>query len=59
MDINEQVRIIEAQIHSPIANFSLFEKMEYMSSYFDKDPAYSQEARDIVRGNISKLLKNT
>lgn len=57
MDINEQVRIIEAQIHSKHANFTLMEKMQYMTEYFGKDPEYSKEARDIVRGNISRQLK--
>jgi len=34
----------------------LMEKMQYMSEFFDKDPDFTQEARDIVRGNICKTL---
>ncbi len=57
MDINEQVRIIEAQIHSEHANFTLMEKMQYMTEYFGKDPEYSKEAMDIVRSNICRELQ--
>ena len=56
MDIERQVEIMEAQINSPEADFSLIEKMRYLTGYFDKDPEFSREARDIVRGNISKKL---
>ena len=53
--IDRQVEIMEAQL-SMFPN--LMEKMQYMSMFFDKDPDFSKEARDIVRGNISKTLKN-
>jgi len=53
MNIQEQVKTMEIQL----SNFeSLMEKMQYMSSFFDPDPQFEQEARDIVRGNISKDL---
>jgi hypothetical protein len=53
MDVYEQVKIMESQL----SNFpSLMEKMQYMSGFFDPDPEFSKEARDIVRGNISKSL---
>lgn len=54
MDKKEQVKIMEAQL----SNFdTLMEKMQYMSMAFDPDPAFTKEARDEVRGNISKNLK--
>ncbi len=48
-----QVEIMEAQL-SCFEN--LMEKMTYMSEFFDLDPDFSKEARDIVRGNICKTL---
>jgi len=57
MDTNEQVRIIEAQIHSKEANFTLMEKMQYLTEYFGNDPMFSKEAQDIVRSNICRALK--
>ena len=54
MDVKEQVRIIEAQIHSKRANFTLEEKMIYMTTFFGNDPEYSKEAFDIVRSNICR-----
>jgi hypothetical protein len=54
MPVERQVEIMEAQL----SNFnSLMEKMQYMSEFFDKDPEFTREARDIVRGNICKSLK--
>jgi hypothetical protein len=55
----EQVKIIEAQIHSPVANFTLMEKMQYLTDFFGPDPDFSQEAMDIVRGNISKPMNRS
>ena len=57
MDIDKQVRIMEAQIHSKVANFTLMEKMQYLTEYFGNDSDYSKEAQDIVRSNISKKLR--
>ena len=57
MNIEEQVRIMEAQIHSPEANFTLIEKMQYLTEYFGKDPEYSKKAMDIVRSNICRRMK--
>lgn len=56
MEIKEQVRIMETQIHSPEANFTLMEKMKYLVEYFGNDPEYSQGAADIVRSNICRSL---
>lgn len=54
MNINEQVRIMELQI----SHFdTLLEKLSWLSMAFDPDPSYSQEARNIVRGNLSTELK--
>ena len=55
MKIETQIEIMEKQLSSfP----DLMEKMQYMSEFFDKDPEFTQEARDIVRGNICKTLSN-
>jgi len=53
MNINRQVEIMEAQLSS---FDSLMEKMQYMSEFFDPDPEFTEEARNIVRGNICRLL---
>ena len=53
--MQEQIRIMEAQLST--FNNSLLEKMAYMSTFFDPDPEFTKEARDIVRSNISKTLK--
>jgi len=50
----EQVKIMEGQLNS---FDSLVEKMQYMNKYFDKDPEFTKEARDLVRSNISKNIK--
>ncbi len=57
MEIKEQVRIMEAQIHSPEANFTLMEKMAYLTDFFGPDTEFTKEAADIVRGNICKTMK--
>jgi hypothetical protein len=57
MKIDEQVRIIEKQIHSPYANFTLIEKLAYMTEFFGNDPQFSKEALDIVRSNICRNIK--
>ena len=42
-----------------LSNFDgLMEKMQYMSMMFDPDPEFTQEARDIIRGNICKALQS-
>ena len=56
MSTERQVEIMEAQLS---AFDDLMEKMYYMSNFFDPDPEFTQEARDIVRGNISMSLKST
>jgi len=54
MEKKDQVEIMEKQL----SNFeTLLEKMQYMNFAFDSDPEYSKEARDIVRSNICKELK--
>jgi cyclopropane fatty-acyl-phospholipid synthase-like methyltransferase len=57
VNINKQVEIMETQIHSRVANFTLMEKMQYLTEYFGNDPNFSKEAQDIVRSNICKKLK--
>jgi len=58
LDTNEQVRIMEVQIHSPIANFTLLEKMKYLTDFFGNDPIFSKEAANIVRSNICKQFNS-
>jgi hypothetical protein len=53
LTIEKQVEIMESQLG---AFNSLMEKMQYMSEFFDKDPEFTKQARDIVRGNICKNL---
>jgi len=53
MSEERQIEIMEAQL----GNFNgLMEKMQYMAFAFDPDPEFTQNARDIVRANISKEL---
>lgn len=55
MEIKKQIEIMTAQL----SNFDgLMEKMQYMSMMFDPDPEFTQEARDIIRGNICKALQS-
>ncbi len=58
MEINEQIRIIESQIHSKEANFTLLEKMQYLTRVFGSDPEYSTRAMDIVHSNICRNTKD-
>ena len=54
MNTEKQVSIMEAQL----SNFdNLMEKMYYMSNFFDSDPEFTEEARNIVRGNICKGIE--
>ena len=46
--------IMEAQLE---AFPDLMQKMQYMATFFDHDPEFTKEARDIVRGEICKTLK--
>ena len=57
MTIADQVKIMETQIHSPHADFTLMEKMQYLTNFFGDDPEYSKEALDIVRSNICRAMK--
>ena len=51
--VERQVEIMEAQVN---CFDNLMQKMQYMSEFFDPDPGFTQEARDIVRSNICKTL---
>ena len=37
---------------------TLLEKMQYMANFFDPDPQFTKEARDIVRSNIAVSLRD-
>ena len=56
MNIDKQVKIMELQIHSTNADFTLMEKMAYLDRFFKPDTDFSQEAIDIVIANISKSM---
>ncbi len=49
----DQIRIITTQLS---LLDTLREKMQYMTEFFDTDPAFSKEARDFVRSEIAKTL---
>jgi hypothetical protein len=53
LTIEKQVEIMESQLG---AFDNLMHKMQYMSEFFDQDPAFTKEARDTVRGNLCKTL---
>ena len=54
MEVKDQVRIMKAQM----SNFkSLMDKMQYMSEFFDPDPQFTLEARDIVRADLCRRMK--
>lgn len=54
MELQEQIRIMKGQLE----NFDcLAQKLAYMVMAFDCDPEYTKEARNIVRGDISKEIK--
>ena len=51
--VSRQVEIME----NVLGRFdNIVEKMQFMHSFYDCDPSFTQEARDIVRGNIVKAL---
>ena len=54
MDIDTQLRIMRAQLS---AFDTVMEKIYYLGTFFDPDPEYTREARDIIRGEISQLIK--
>jgi hypothetical protein len=51
--LERQVEIMESQLS---AFDSLLQKMQYMSMFFDSDPSFTQEAKNIVRGNLCRTL---
>jgi hypothetical protein len=55
MTVEEQVKIIETQMNS--AGLLIFEKLAYIESFIKPDPEFSQEAIDIVMGNICRDSK--
>ncbi len=53
--VGRQVEIMEKFLEAfPM----LLDKTYVLNHLFDNDPEYTKEARDIVRGNISKKLSN-
>jgi hypothetical protein len=55
MNQAKQIEIMEGQLK----HFdSLMEKVQYLNAFFDPDPDFSQAARDIVRSNLCKEIKN-
>jgi len=54
MNLETQLRIMRAQLQS----FDTLEKIMYLSNFFDPDPEFTQEARDIIRGEICQESKD-
>jgi hypothetical protein len=54
MTLDEQLLIMRAQLQS---FDSVMEKIMYLGNFFDPDPEFTQEARDIIRGEICKESK--
>ena len=53
MTLDEQVQVMETQL----SNFStLMDKLIYLSFFFDPDPEFTLEARNLVRSNIAKTI---
>jgi hypothetical protein len=55
MTVDEQVTIMETQMNS--AGLLLFEKLAYINSFFKPDPEFTQEAIEIVIGNLCRDSK--
>jgi hypothetical protein len=54
MSVEQQIETMEKQL----SNFDgLLEKLQYMSMFFDPDPEFTQEARNIVRSNMGKATR--
>lgn len=56
LTVKEWVKVIEKQINSSEANFSLVEKTAYLSMYFDSDSSIPKQAMDIVRSNLVRNM---
>ena len=54
LSTDRQVEVMMKQLG---AFDDIMEKLYYMANFFDPDPDFTQEARDIVRGEVSKSLK--
>ena len=54
MELETQLRIMRKQLS---AFDTVMEKIFYLSTFFDPDPEYSREARDIIRGEICQQIK--
>jgi hypothetical protein len=54
MHIDEQVRIMEGQLR---CFDGLLDKMAYLTKFFDPDPEFTKEARDIVRSNVVRSME--
>jgi hypothetical protein len=51
--LERQVEIMETHLH---CFENTMEKMQYMSEFFAPDPDFTQEARNIVMGNICRKV---
>lgn len=55
MDLKKQIEIMETQL----ACFdNLMNKMQYIYEFFDPDPEFTKEAKEIVIANIIKERTN-
>ena len=51
-----QLKIMRAQLS---AFDTLLEKLTYLTRFFDPDPEFTQENRDIIRSEISQEYKSS
>lgn len=54
MKVEVQVEIIESRLN---CFDTLIDKLNYMNMFFDRDPEFTKEAKDIVRSNMCKEAK--
>ena len=57
MTVSEWVIVIETQINSTEADFTLAEKLAFLVKYYDNDPLIPKRALDIVRSNLARDLQ--
>ncbi len=51
MDIDRQVEVMDTQL----SNFNtLLEKLQYLTMFFDPDPEFTRQARDMVRAGLAR-----
>jgi hypothetical protein len=54
MQLEDQLDIMRTQLQ---VFDTVLEKISYLHGFFDPDPEFTQEARDIIRGEICHEIK--